>query len=81
MSPLVPLPHDEQERIAALYALNILDTPPEERFERIVQTVRYSRITKDGCNVTTATHWRAERIEITLLWYMYRVNRKQSKRI
>lgn len=32
-----PLPDDEAERLAALRALLILDTPPEERFDRIVQ--------------------------------------------
>jgi len=31
-----PIPHDEEERLAALHALLILDTPPEERFDRIV---------------------------------------------
>jgi GAF domain-containing protein len=29
-----PLPHDEQERLEALRALSLLDTPPEERFDR-----------------------------------------------
>lgn len=29
-----PLPHDEVERVAALERLGILDTPPEERFDR-----------------------------------------------
>ena len=37
MSPRAPLPYNEQERIAALHKLNILDTPPEERFERLVR--------------------------------------------
>ncbi len=37
MSPRTPLPNNEQERIAALHQLNILDTPPEERFERLVR--------------------------------------------
>lgn len=32
-----PLPDDEAERLAALHALLILDTPPEERFDRIVE--------------------------------------------
>jgi GAF domain-containing protein len=31
-----PLPANEDERLAALYALLILDTPPEERFDKIV---------------------------------------------
>jgi GAF domain-containing protein len=30
-----PLPDNEAQRLAALYALLILDTPPEERFDRI----------------------------------------------
>jgi hypothetical protein len=29
-------PIDEAERLAELHALDILDTPPEERFDRIV---------------------------------------------
>jgi GAF domain-containing protein len=32
-----PTPADEAERLAALHALLILDTPPEERFDRIAQ--------------------------------------------
>ncbi|MEO8206409.1 MAG: adenylate/guanylate cyclase domain-containing protein [Chthoniobacterales bacterium] len=32
-----PLPHDEEGRMRALKGLRILDTPPEERFDRIVQ--------------------------------------------
>nr|WP_314544136.1 GAF domain-containing protein [uncultured Massilia sp.] len=32
-----PIPDDEAERLAALHALLILDTPPEERFDRIAQ--------------------------------------------
>jgi len=32
-----PIPPDEPERLQALRALLILDTPPEERFDRIVQ--------------------------------------------
>jgi GAF domain-containing protein len=31
-----PIPEDEQSRLDALHALLILDTPPEERFDRIV---------------------------------------------
>jgi len=31
-----PIPPDEEERLAALHALLIMDTPPEERFDRIV---------------------------------------------
>lgn len=30
------IPHDEDDRLRALRALLILDTPPEERFDRIV---------------------------------------------
>jgi len=32
---IAPLPKDESDRLAALRALLILDTPPEERFDRI----------------------------------------------
>lgn len=35
MTP-APLPADEPQRLAALRALLILDTPPEQRFDRIV---------------------------------------------
>ena len=35
--PAAPLPPDEAERLAALRELLILDTPPEERFDRIVR--------------------------------------------
>lgn len=31
-----PIPANDAERLAALHALLILDTPPEERFDRIV---------------------------------------------
>lgn len=33
-------PPDELERIGALCSLNLLDTPPDERFERITRTVQ-----------------------------------------
>lgn len=32
-----PIPVDEEQRIAALNAMRILDTPPEERFDRITK--------------------------------------------
>lgn len=32
-----PIPDNEAERLAALYQLLILDTPPEERYDRIVR--------------------------------------------
>lgn len=35
--PAAPLPPDESQRLAALRELLILDTPPEERFDRIVR--------------------------------------------
>ncbi|MBF5041560.1 PAS domain S-box protein [Aggregicoccus sp. 17bor-14] len=35
-----PLPLDEPKRLRALHALGLLDTPPEERFERIVRMTR-----------------------------------------
>src|SRR4051794_6119309 len=34
------VPANEAERLAALQALNILDTPPEERFDRITRVAR-----------------------------------------
>ncbi|WP_051293528.1 GAF domain-containing protein [Pseudoduganella violaceinigra] len=34
---LAPTPSNEAERLAALYALLLLDTPPEERFDKIVE--------------------------------------------
>ncbi|HUB68465.1 MAG TPA: response regulator [Candidatus Methylacidiphilales bacterium] len=35
--PAAPLPSNEPRRLAALHALNVLDTPPEERFDRITR--------------------------------------------
>lgn len=35
-----PLPHDESQRLAALRELLILDTEPEERFDRITRFAR-----------------------------------------
>ncbi|MBK1733746.1 hypothetical protein CKO15_00295 [Halorhodospira abdelmalekii] len=32
-----PIPHDEEERLAALYAYHVLDTEPEEAFDRITR--------------------------------------------
>lgn len=34
---IAPLPANESERLAALHALLILDTPPEQRFDRITE--------------------------------------------
>ncbi|KQP11952.1 GAF domain-containing protein [Pseudorhodoferax sp. Leaf267] len=36
MTP-APLPADEDARLQALHALMVLDTPPEERFDRVVR--------------------------------------------
>lgn len=36
-----PIPEDESERLAALYDLLILDTPPHERFDKIVAFAAY----------------------------------------
>src|SRR3989344_6629191 len=33
-----PIPKDELKRIASVYALDILDTPPEERFDRLTKS-------------------------------------------
>ena len=35
--PNTPQPENEAERLAALHRLRILDTPPEDRFDRITQ--------------------------------------------
>ena len=35
-----PIPVDEEERIAALHMLHLLDTPPEERFQRLITLAR-----------------------------------------
>lgn len=35
-----PVPPDENARIEVLHALNILDTPPEERFDRLTRLAR-----------------------------------------
>ena len=35
-----PIPPDENARIEVLNALNILDTPPEERFDRLTRLAR-----------------------------------------
>ena len=32
-----PIPVDDAERLEALHALDLLDTPPEERFDRITR--------------------------------------------
>src|SRR5579862_3698369 len=34
------LPANEEQRLAALRALNVLDTPPEERFDRITRLAK-----------------------------------------
>lgn len=36
-----PIPPDEERRLQALRSLRILDTPPEERFDRITRITRY----------------------------------------
>jgi diguanylate cyclase (GGDEF)-like protein len=35
-----PLPHNERQRLATLRSLRLLDTPPEERFDRITRIAR-----------------------------------------
>ena len=37
-----PKPKDEAARLAALRALGLLDTPPEERFDRFTRLARRS---------------------------------------
>ena len=34
---IAPIPDNEKERLAALHALLIMDTPPEQRFDRITE--------------------------------------------
>ena len=34
-----PIPVDDAERLEALHALDLLDTPPEERFDRITRVL------------------------------------------
>ena len=55
-----PLPPNENERIAALKALNILDTPPEERFDRI------TRVTKRIFGVPIAL---VTLVDVNRLWF------------
>lgn len=38
--PPAPLPENEGQRLKALHALDILDTPPEERFDRLTRVAR-----------------------------------------
>jgi GAF domain-containing protein len=40
MSQRPPIPADEQERLHDLASLHLLDTPPEERFERLLHQAR-----------------------------------------
>lgn len=35
-----PIPHNESARIAALHALNVLDSEPEERFDRLTRLAK-----------------------------------------
>src|SRR5665213_2461306 len=35
-----PIPHDDKERVTSLRRLGLLDTAPEERFDRITRTAR-----------------------------------------
>ncbi len=46
--PAAPLPSDEAQRVETLLSLKILDTPPEERFDRI------ARVAKQLFNVPVA---------------------------
>jgi diguanylate cyclase (GGDEF)-like protein len=38
--PPAPLPENESQRLQSLRALNILDTPPDERFDRLTRVAR-----------------------------------------
>ena len=35
-----PIPDNEEERLKSLHSLNILDTPSEERFDRIIRVAQ-----------------------------------------
>ena len=37
---LAAIPHDEQQRILAVQSLKVLDSKPEERFDRITRIVQ-----------------------------------------
>ena len=52
-----PKPPDEERRIGALHALNLLDTEPEERFDRITRLAQ--RVF--GTSIATFTLVDAER--------------------
>ncbi|NHZ33013.1 PAS domain S-box protein [Massilia rubra] len=52
-----PVPADESARMAALCGLNILDTPPEERFDRITRTAQRAF----GCPIALLTLVDSER--------------------
>lgn len=39
---IAPEPPDEQERLQDLFDLALLDTPPEERFDRLIRIARHS---------------------------------------
>ena len=40
MTSVVPIPTDEPARLAALQRLHLLDTPPEDRFDRLIRRAR-----------------------------------------
>jgi phosphoribosyl 1,2-cyclic phosphodiesterase/CheY-like chemotaxis protein len=58
-----PLPENEGQRLDALYALNLLDTPPEERFDR------YTRIAAELFDVPIAL---VSLIDTDRQWYKSR---------
>jgi phosphoribosyl 1,2-cyclic phosphodiesterase/CheY-like chemotaxis protein len=58
-----PLPENEEQRLDALHALNLLDTPPEERFDR------YTRIAAELFDVPIAL---VSLIDTDRQWYKSR---------
>ena len=38
---LAPIPFDETQRLNALHAMNILDSKPEERFDRLTRLAQH----------------------------------------
>lgn len=49
--PPAPLPPDEAQRLRSLWALEILDTPPEQRFDRLTRLA----VAFTGCPMSTVT--------------------------
>ena len=62
-----PTPANEADRLAALHGLRILDTPHEERFDRVTRLARYvfdAPITLVG-GLEKITGWRGRSGEVS----------------